>query len=81
VNGWRRPLAAHVRSFLVTIEKELIYRQNPEGRNVSRLAIFDLIERFSNPRWRHSTLGEGAARLSNRGQAPTAPRSLQRRRD
>jgi hypothetical protein len=66
---------------VVTIEKELIYRQTPKGRNASRPAVFDFIERFSNPRWRHSTLGEGAARLSNRGQAPTAPRSLQRRRD
>jgi hypothetical protein len=66
---------------MATIEKELIYRQTLKSRNASRLATFDFIERFCNPRWRHSTLGEGVARSSNWGQAPAAPRSLQCRRD
>jgi len=62
---------------MATIEKELINRQTPKGRNAPRLAIFDFIERCYNPRWRHSTLGNGVPRSSSWGPAPTAPRSLQ----
>ena len=42
---------------MATIKKELVCRQAFKSRNAARLAIFDFIERFYNPRRRHSTLG------------------------
>jgi putative transposase len=43
---------------MATIMKELVYRQVFKSRNAARLAIFDFIERFYNPRRRHSRLGD-----------------------
>jgi putative transposase len=42
---------------MATIKKELVCRQTFKSRNAVRLANFDFIEGFYNPRRRHSGLG------------------------
>jgi len=42
---------------MATIKQKPIYRLTFKSRNAARLAIFDFIERFYNPRRRHSRLG------------------------
>jgi putative transposase len=45
-------------SFFATLECELLDRTVFENRNAARLAIFDYIEGFYNPRRRHSSIGQ-----------------------
>lgn len=47
-------------SFFATLETELLTRQSFPHRGAARLAIFDYIEAFYNPRRRHSALGQVA---------------------
>ena len=61
-------------SFFATLECELIDRTTFRTRSEARLAVFDYIEAFYNPRRRHSALGYASpnsyeARLSNAGEA------------
>lgn len=44
-------------SFFATLETELIDRSKWAGHNEARLAVFDYIEGFYNPKRRHSSLG------------------------
>ena len=44
-------------SFFATLECELIDRRSFRNRTEARLAVFDFIEGFYNPRRRHSALG------------------------
>ncbi len=44
-------------SFFATLECELIDRTSFKTRTEARLAVFDFIEGFYNPRRRHSSLG------------------------
>jgi putative transposase len=41
-----------------TIKNELVKRQSFKTRDQARLAVFDYIETFYNPRRRHSSLGQ-----------------------
>jgi putative transposase len=43
-------------SFFATLECELIDRRSFRNRTEARLAVFDFIEGFYNPRRRHSSL-------------------------
>jgi putative transposase len=45
-------------SFFATLECELLDQQRFRTRTEARVAIFDYIEGFYNPRRRHSTLGQ-----------------------
>jgi putative transposase len=45
-------------SFFATLECELLDQQRFRTRTEARVAIFDYIESFYNPRRRHSTLGQ-----------------------
>lgn len=45
-------------SFFATLECELIDRRSFRNRTEARLAVFDFIEGFYNPRRRHSSLGQ-----------------------
>ena len=51
---------AMAESFFATLETELLTRQSFPHRGAARLAIFDYIETFYNPRRRHSALGQVA---------------------
>jgi len=44
-------------SFFATLECELIDRESFRTRTEARLAVFDFIESFYNPRRRHSSIG------------------------
>jgi putative transposase len=44
-------------SFFATLETELLYRTTFRSHSEARMAIFDFIEAFYNPRRRHSSLG------------------------
>ena len=44
-------------SFFATLECELLDRVRFRSQSEARIAIFDFIEGFSNPRRRHSALG------------------------
>ena len=44
-------------SFFATLECELIDRTSFRTRTEARLAVFDFIESFYNPRRRHSSIG------------------------
>jgi putative transposase len=44
-------------SFFATLETELIDRQKFQSRSEARMAVFDFIEGWYNPRRRHSSLG------------------------
>jgi putative transposase len=44
-------------SFFATLETELIDRTSFRTRTEARLAVFDYIEGFYNPRRRHSSIG------------------------
>ena len=48
---------ARAESFFATLECELIDRTRFRTRTEARLAVFDFIEGFYNPRRRHSSLG------------------------
>ena len=48
---------AAAESFMATIKTELIKRTTFKSRDAARLAIFEYIEAFYNPLWRHSSLG------------------------
>ena len=45
-------------SFISTIKNELINRRSWKSRDQVRLAVFEYIEMFYNPRRRHSGLGQ-----------------------
>ncbi len=45
-------------SFFSTLKIERVYRSRYRTRDEARADIFDYIERFYNPRRRHSTLGQ-----------------------
>jgi putative transposase len=45
-------------SFFATLECDLLDQQRFRTRTEARVAIFDYIESFYNPRRRHSTLGQ-----------------------
>lgn len=45
------------RPSFATLETELLDRHSIRSRDEARLAVFSYIERFYNPRRRHSTLG------------------------
>jgi putative transposase len=49
---------ALLESFFATLESELIDRTSWRTRAEARLAVFDYIEAFYNPRRRHSSLGQ-----------------------
>ena len=44
-------------SFFATLECELVARTRWRTREEARMAVFDFIEAFYNPRRRHSALG------------------------
>jgi putative transposase len=44
-------------SFFSTLKTERTSRKNYQSRDEARADVFDYIERFYNPRRRHSTLG------------------------
>ena len=44
-------------SFFATLECELVARSRWRSRDEARMAVFDFIEAFYNPRRRHSALG------------------------
>jgi putative transposase len=48
---------AAMESFLSTLKIERINRTNYQTREQAKADVFDYIERFYNPRRRHSTLG------------------------
>jgi len=48
---------AAIESFFSTLKLEPLSRRHYENRDESRVEVFDYIERFYNPRRRHSTLG------------------------
>jgi len=48
---------AMAESFFATLETELLWRQSFESQTAARMAIFEFIEGFYNPRRRHSALG------------------------
>jgi putative transposase len=48
---------AMAESFFASLETELIDRSSWQTRADARLAVFDYIEAFYNPRRRHSALG------------------------
>lgn len=48
---------AAMESFFATLKRERVNRTHYASRNAARADIFDYIERFYNPRRRHSTLG------------------------
>jgi putative transposase len=45
-------------SFFATLECELLDRRKFRTQVEARMAVFDFIERFYNPRRRHSALGQ-----------------------
>jgi len=49
---------APVESVISTIKNELVNRHRFRTRDQARLAVFDYIETFYNPRRRHSSLGQ-----------------------
>jgi putative transposase len=49
---------AMAESFFASLETELIDRSSWRTRADARLAVFDYIEAFYNPRRRHSALGQ-----------------------
>ena len=48
---------AAMESFFSTLKRERVYRRQYATRDEARADVFDYIERFYNPRRRHSTLG------------------------
>jgi putative transposase len=48
---------AAIESFFSTLKRERVYRREYRMRDEARADVFDYIERFYNPRRRHSTLG------------------------
>jgi putative transposase len=48
---------AAIESFFSTLKRERVYRREYATRDQARADVFDYIERFYNPRRRHSTLG------------------------
>ena len=48
---------AAIESFFSTLKRERVYRREYATRDEARADVFDYIERFYNPRRRHSTLG------------------------
>lgn len=51
------PLAARCESFFATLECELLDRRHFETKAEARMAIFEFLEGWYNPRRRHSSLG------------------------
>ena len=45
-------------SFFATLECELLHRQRFRTQTEARVAVFDYLEGFYNPRRRHSALGQ-----------------------
>jgi len=52
-----RSINALAESFFATRECELVARSRWRTREAARMAVFDFIEAFCNPRRRHSALG------------------------
>lgn len=48
---------ACVESFFSTLKRERVYRRRYQTRDEAKADVFDYIERFYNPKRRHSTLG------------------------
>lgn len=48
---------AMAESLFATLETELLWRNTFRTHSEARMAIFEFIEGFYNPRWRHSALG------------------------
>jgi putative transposase len=59
-------------SFFATLEMELIDRQRFKNRTEAKLAVFDFIEGWYNPRRRHSALGRRSPMRFEREQAEAA---------
>jgi transposase InsO family protein len=53
-------------SFVSTLKRELLHRHSWTSRESVWEGIFEYIERFYNPRRRHSSLGHLSARSSTR---------------
>jgi putative transposase len=51
---------AAIASFFSTLKTERIDRKRYRTRDAARADVFDYIERFYNPRRRHSTLGQAS---------------------
>jgi putative transposase len=49
---------AMAESFFATLECELLHRHRFRTRTEARMAVFDYVEGFYNPRRRHSALGQ-----------------------
>jgi putative transposase len=49
---------AMAESFFATLECELLHRHRFRTRTQARVAVFDYLEGFYNPRRRHSALGQ-----------------------
>jgi putative transposase len=65
---------AMAESFFATLETELIDRSSWRSRADARLAVFDYIEAFYNPRRRHSSLGQlSPAEFERRYRSETIP--------
>ena len=65
---------AMAESFFATLEIELIDRSSWRSRADARLAVFDYIEAFYNPRRRHSSLGQlSPAEFERRYRSETIP--------
>jgi putative transposase len=48
---------AAMESFFSSFKTERIERKLCWTRDDARIDVFDYVERFDNPRWRHSTIG------------------------
>jgi putative transposase len=64
---------AMAESFFASLETELIDRSSWRTRADARLAVFDYIEAFYNPRRRHSALGYLSPVEFERGTVPRRP--------
>jgi putative transposase len=51
---------ARCESFFATLECEFLDRRRFRTRSEAKMAVFDFIEGFDNPRRRHSALGHQA---------------------
>ena len=58
---------AAMESFFSSLKVERVARKTYRTRDQARADVFDYIERFYNPRRRHSTIGISARWSSNRG--------------
>jgi putative transposase len=62
---------AMAESFFATLECELLGRHRFRTRTEARVAVFDYLEGFYNPRRRHSALGQRSPADYERSHQPT----------